>query len=30
MMVEGVCEEFNECITGDHDCDLNAKVIPDN
>lgn len=26
MMIDGVCEEFNECLTGDHDCDLNAKV----
>ena len=26
MMVEGLCEELNECLTSDHDCDSNAKV----
>ena len=25
-MVDGLCEEYNECLMGDHDCDLNAKV----
>ena len=26
MLVEGFCEELNECLTGYHDCDSNAKV----
>ena len=26
IMVDGLCEEYNECLMGDHDCDLNAKV----